>query len=116
MNSFSVAAPIGPVEAFWRFRAWTVPVTIVIGLLAGIVALATSGTSTATTTLYLTDPRGTPVFREGSTNPTDLERFAPPQLTSKRQRAHVAEAALRNEARSPQSSSPSIGWASYAAA
>lgn len=84
MNTFATATPIGPVEAFWRFRAWTVPVTIVVGVLAGIAALATSGTSTATTTLYLTDPRGTPVFREGSTNPTDLNRFA-------RQRAAFAE-------------------------
>ena len=75
---------IGPVEAFWRFRAWTVPVTIVVGILAGLAALATSGTSTATTTLYLTDPRGTPVFRDGSTTPTDLQRFA-------RQRAAFAE-------------------------
>jgi Mrp family chromosome partitioning ATPase len=75
---------ISPVEAFWRFRSWTVAVTIVVGLLAGLAALATSGASTATTTLYLTDPRGTPVFSEGSTNSTDLNRFA-------RQRAAFAE-------------------------
>ena len=77
---------IGPVEAFWRFRSWTVPVTIVIGLLAGLAALATSGTSTATTTLYLTDPRGAPVFRDGSSAPADLSRYA-------RQRAEFAASA-----------------------
>lgn len=76
----------GPVEAFWRFRAWTVPVTIVIALLAGLVVLAMSGTSTASTTLFLTDPRGTPVFRDGSSTPTDLERYA-------RQRAQFADSA-----------------------
>lgn len=77
---------IGPVEAFWRFRSWTVPITIVIGILAGLGALATSGTSTATTTLYLTDPRGAPVFRDGSSNPADLDRYA-------RQRAEFAQSA-----------------------
>ncbi|NND74104.1 MAG: CpsD/CapB family tyrosine-protein kinase [Ilumatobacter sp.] len=91
MNTFATATPIGPVEAFWRFRSWTVPVTVVIGILAGLAALATSGTSTATTTLYLTDPRGTPVFRDGSTNPTDLNRFA-------RQRAAFAESVTVREA------------------
>ncbi len=82
---------IGPLEAFWRFRAWTVPVTIVIGLLAGLFVLATSGTSTASTTLYLTDPRGTPVFRDGSSTPTDLDRYA-------RQRAEFADSAEVHEA------------------
>lgn len=72
----SAASPIGPVEAFWRFRAWTVPVTVVVGLLAGLAALVSSGTSTATATLFLTDPRGAPMFRDGSSNPTDLERYA----------------------------------------
>lgn len=77
---------IGPVEAFWRFRSWTVPITVVIGVLASLAALATSGTSTATTTLYLTDPRGAPVFRDGSSNPADLGRYA-------RQRAEFAQSA-----------------------
>ncbi len=77
---------IGPVEAYWRYRTWTVPITIVIGLLAGLFALATSGTNTATTTLFLTDPRGTPVFRDGSSTPTDLARYA-------RQRAEFADSA-----------------------
>lgn len=79
-------AGIGPVEAFWRFRSWTVPLTIVIGILAGLGALATSGTSTATTTLFLTDPRGTSVFRDGSSSPADLGRYA-------RQRAEFAHSA-----------------------
>lgn len=77
---------IGPVESFWRFRSWTVPITIVIGVLAALAALATSGTSTATTTLYLTDPRGAPVFRDGSSDPADLGRYA-------RQRAEFAQSA-----------------------
>ncbi|MFN3257622.1 MAG: hypothetical protein ACE37B_18220 [Ilumatobacter sp.] len=91
-SGFSTGAPggptgIGPVEAFWRFRAWTVPITIVIGVLAGLAALATSGTSTATTTLYLTDPRGTSIFRgDASSNPADLSRYA-------RQRAEFAQSA-----------------------
>jgi len=84
--SAGTQAGIGPVEAFWRFRSWTVPITIVIGLLAALAALATSGTSTATTTLYLTDPRGNPVFSNGSTNPADLARYA-------RQRAEFAQSA-----------------------
>ncbi len=84
--SHATQSGIGPVEAFWRFRAWTVPITIVIGMLAGLAALATSGTSTATTTLYLTDPRGAPVFRDGSSNPADLGRYA-------RQRAEFAQSA-----------------------
>lgn len=79
-------AGIGPVEAFWRFRSWTVPITIVIGVLAALAALATSGTSTATTTLFLTDPRGAPVFRDGSSAPADLGRYA-------RQRAEFAASA-----------------------
>ena len=82
---------IGPVEAFWRFRAWTVPIIIVIGLLAGLFALASSGTNTATTTLFLTDPRGTPVFRDGSSTPTDLARYA-------RQRAEFADSAAVHRA------------------
>lgn len=91
MSQHIETSSIGPVEAFWRFRAWTVPVTIVVGILAALAALATSGTSTATTTLYLTDPRGTAVFREGSTNPTDLARFA-------KQRAAFAESVIVRQA------------------
>ena len=86
MSSHLETSPTGPVEAFWRFRAWTVFITILIGVLASLAALATSNTSTARTTLYLTDPRGTPVFSDGSTNPTDLKRFA-------HQRAAFAESA-----------------------
>ena len=81
----------GPVEAFWRYRAWTLPITIVIGLLAGLFVLASSGTNTATTMLFLTDPRGTPVFRDGSSTPTDLARYA-------RQRAEFADSATIHQA------------------
>ena len=77
---------IGPIEAYWRYRAWTVPITLLVGLLAAVFVLATSGTSTASTTLFLTDPRGTPVFRDGSSTPTDLDRYA-------RQRAEFADSA-----------------------
>jgi hypothetical protein len=57
-----------------------------------------------------TEPRDGCVTRQDHNwSSTDLRRFAPPQLTSNRHNTHVAEATLRNEARSPQSSSPSIG-------
>ncbi len=82
---------IGPVEAFWRYRTWTVPVTIVIGLLAGLFVLASSATNTATTTLFLTDPRGTPVFSDGSSTPIDLARYA-------RQRAEFVDSAVVHQA------------------
>jgi Mrp family chromosome partitioning ATPase len=87
----SETGSVGPVEAYWRYRAWTVPVTIVVGLLAGLFALASGGTNTATTTLFLTDPRGTPVFRDGSSAPTDLARYA-------RQRAEFADSAAVHQA------------------
>lgn len=90
-TQLSENSSVGPVEAFWRFRAWTVPVTIVVGVLAGLFVLATSATATATTTLYLTDPRGTPVFRDGSSTPTDLDRYA-------RQRAEFADSTAVHEA------------------
>jgi len=79
------------VEAYWRYRSWTVPITVVIAVLAGLIVFATSGTSTASTTLFLTDPRGAPVFREGSSTPTDLDRFA-------RQRAEFADSARVHQA------------------
>lgn len=64
-----------------------------------------------------TQPRDGYVTRQDHDWPsTDFRKFAPPELTSGRQRAHVADAAFRNEARSPQSSSTSRGSASYAAA
>ncbi len=87
----SESGSIGPVEAFWRFRSWTVPITVVIGVLAALAALAASGTSTATTRLYLTDPRGAPVFRDGSSNPADLQRYAD-------QRADFAQSAAVRQA------------------
>ena len=90
-STMAETSSIGPVEAFWRYRTWTVPITIVIGLLAGLFALAASGTNTATTTLFLTDPRGTPVFRDGSSTPTDLARYA-------RQRAEFADSAAVHQA------------------
>ncbi len=75
---------IGPVEAFWRFRKWTVPVTIGIGLLAAIAAFSASSSSTASTTLFLSDPRGNPVFSNSSTSTDELARYA-------RQRAEFAQ-------------------------
>ena len=74
------------IAAFWRFRAWTVPLTIGIGLLAGLVSLAAAGTSTATTTLFLTDPGGAPLFDDGSSTPSDVDRHA-------QQRAEFAQSA-----------------------
>ena len=44
--------------------------------------------------------------------PADLGKLAPPQLSPRRQRAHEAAAACRNEARSPHSSGSSSGSSS----
>jgi len=46
--------------------------------------------------------------------PPDLRQFAPPHLTTCRERGHDRDAASRNEARSPHSSGSSTGWSSYA--
>ena len=71
---------------------------VVVGILAALAALASSGTSTATTTLYLTDPRGAPVFRDGSSNPADLERWAEQRADYARSAAVRAQVAAAIEA------------------
>ncbi len=69
-------ATVGPVEAFWRFKIGNLIACVLVAALAAIAAYLLGGTFSATTTLYLTDPRGVPVFRDGTTAPTDLASYA----------------------------------------
>ncbi len=66
---------VGPVEAFWRFRTRTLPVCALLAVLAAAFAFASSGTTTVTTAIFLTDPRGVPVFRDGTTAATDMATY-----------------------------------------
>ncbi|MCB0998327.1 MAG: CpsD/CapB family tyrosine-protein kinase [Acidimicrobiales bacterium] len=65
----------GPVEAFWRFRTRTIPVCIALGVLGAAFAFLTGGDTKVTTAMYLTDPRGVPVFRDGTTAATDMQTY-----------------------------------------
>ncbi|MFT7599598.1 MAG: hypothetical protein ACI8TP_002533 [Acidimicrobiales bacterium] len=47
-------------------------------------------------------------------SPANIGRFAPPNLASQRNRAHVADAASRKDPRSPHSSGSAIGCSVYA--
>jgi Mrp family chromosome partitioning ATPase len=82
MSAPTPTATIGPVEAFWRFRRRTVPVAVIVGVLAAALAFMVSG-STASMAIYLTDPRGSSVFSTAGTPVTELESYA-------RQRADFA--------------------------
>jgi len=73
---------VGPVEAFWRYRRRTLPFAVVLAALAVGFALRSSDV-TATTAVYLTDPRGSAVFRDAGTPVAELEAYA-------RQRADFA--------------------------
>jgi hypothetical protein len=66
---------VGPVEAFWRFRTRALPVCVLLAILAAVFAYSTSGRTTVTTAIYLTDPRGVPVFRDGTTAATDMATY-----------------------------------------
>ncbi len=66
---------VGPVEAFWRFRTRTVPVCVLLALFAAIFAFVSGGKTSVTTAIYLTDPRGVPVFRDGTTAATDMATY-----------------------------------------
>ena len=66
---------VGPVEAFWRFRTRTLPVCVLLAVLAAVFAYSTGGKTTVTTAVYLTDPRGVPVFRDGTTAATDMATY-----------------------------------------
>ncbi len=65
----------GPVQAFWRFRTRTVPVCVLLGLLGAGLGFASGGQTKVTTAVYLTDPRGVPVFRDGTTAATDMATY-----------------------------------------
>jgi len=61
-------------------------------------------------------PRNSGIAREDNHRaPADCRQLAPPQFAATRGLAHDAEAARRNDARSPHASGSSSGWRSYAA-
>jgi Mrp family chromosome partitioning ATPase len=66
---------VGPVEAFWRYRTRTLPVCVLLAILAAAFSFSTGGKTTVTTAIYLTDPRGVPVFRDGTTAATDMATY-----------------------------------------
>lgn len=66
----------GPGAAYWRFRAWTVPVTLIVGgLLAGAARLAPNDLA-AESNVYLRDPRGSAVLGTGGSGSSELARYA----------------------------------------
>ena len=69
------SAAAGPVDAFWRYRMRAVPVCIALGLLAAVFAFRAGGDTQVITNVYLTDPRGVPVFRDGTTAATDMATY-----------------------------------------
>ena len=75
MPTPSESTAVGPVEAFWRFRTRTVPICLLLGVLGAAVAFAGGGQTKVTTAIYLTDPRGVPVFRDGTTAATDMTTY-----------------------------------------
>lgn len=68
----SSTSSIGPVEAFWRYRSRTLPVCVLLGLVGVIGGWMLGGTATATTEVYLTDPRGADAIRPVSSSGADL--------------------------------------------
>jgi Mrp family chromosome partitioning ATPase len=75
MPTPSESTAAGPVEAFWRFRTRTVPICVLLGVLGAAFAFAGGGQTKVTTAIYLTDPRGVPVFRDGTTAATDMTTY-----------------------------------------
>jgi hypothetical protein len=67
---------IGPVDAFWRYRRRSIPAVVIVALVAALAALWSGGEAVAVTAVHLTDPRGVPMFRDGTTAATDLEAYA----------------------------------------
>lgn len=65
----------GPVEAFWRYRTRAVPVCVALAVLAAVFAFLTGGQTRVVTDMFLTDPRGVPVFRDGTTAATDVASY-----------------------------------------
>lgn len=75
MPSPNESAAVGPVEAFWRFRTRTLPICVLLGVLGAAFAFMGGGQTKVTTAIYLTDPRGVPVFRDGTTAATDMATY-----------------------------------------
>lgn len=67
---------IGPVEALWRYRRRTLPCVVTVAFVAALASLWSGGEAVAVTAVHLTDPRGVPMFRDGTTASTDLEAYA----------------------------------------
>src|SRR4051812_20000375 len=66
---------VGPVQAFWRYKFVVIPICVLAGLLGAYLGYSMGGTTKATTAMYLTDPRGVPLFRNGSTAPADFATY-----------------------------------------
>lgn len=71
----STTSTIGPVEAFWRYRTRTVTVCVLFGLLGAVGGWMLGGKATATTEVYLTDPRGADKIRPASASGADLMAY-----------------------------------------
>ena len=67
---------VSPVSAFWRRRGILLPLVIIVTLVAAAFGYRTGGYSTAEVQVYLTDPRGVPTFRDGSSAPADMDAHA----------------------------------------
>lgn len=67
---------ISPVAAFWKRRRTLVPLVLLVGIGAGYLGYSSGGTTTVEMGVYLTDPRGVPTFRDGSSAPADLASHA----------------------------------------
>ena len=76
MSSPMQRASVGPVEAWWRYRLRNLPLCVLLAAAAAFLAFSLGGTSTATSSIYLTDPRGVPIFRDGTTAAADLLTYA----------------------------------------
>lgn len=70
------ADDVSPVSAFWRRRRLLLPIVIVVTAIAAALGYQSGGYSTAEVGVYLTDPRGVPTFRDGSSAPADLASHA----------------------------------------
>lgn len=67
---------VSPVSAFWRRRALLLPLVVLAAVVAAALGFRTGGYTTAEVSVYLTDPRGVPTFRDGSSAPADLDSHA----------------------------------------
>lgn len=76
MSSPMQRASVGPVEAFWRYRLRNLPICVLLAAAAAFLTYSLGGTSTATSSIYLTDPRGVPIFRDGTSAAADLLTYA----------------------------------------